>query len=98
MKYKAKCIIVSRTKREVKTDTLGRPCNIALFNINDAHKTTEAPLKVLDFKGIEKVVVKGLRVDFFLAGADLVINKLKNLDISLEGKQKENLVVTVKQE
>jgi hypothetical protein len=98
MKQKAKCIIVSRTKREFKTDDLGRPCNVALFNINDAHKTTEAPIKILQFKNIEKVVVKGLRVDFFLAGNDLIINKLRDLDISLEGPEEENLIITGKQE
>ncbi|MDD5254246.1 MAG: hypothetical protein PHG05_04075 [Candidatus Nanoarchaeia archaeon] len=95
MKYEAKCIIISRKKRPVKTDDLGRPCGIALFNINDAHKTNEVPKKILDFENVEKVVIQELKVGFFLAGADVIINRLKSLDITREGP---NIIITGKQE
>ncbi len=87
-------IIIGRKKRKSEDDEFS-PCFIALFKINNPHKSGQVPDKILDFDSIEKVVIAGLNCDFELTGSDIVIDYLAELDISesknmisIKGKQK----------
>lgn len=94
MKYDTKSIIIGRMKRENKDDDV-YPCFVALFDINDPHKTAEVPKKKLEFKGMHKISIKGVDLNYLLAGNDLVINDLEYVEIEedaphlyIKGKQK----------
>ena len=49
MKYKTKSIIIGRKPRLDKDDYSNRPCFISLFDINNPHKSSIAPKKIIDF-------------------------------------------------
>lgn len=80
MRYDTKSIIIGRMKRENKDDEV-YPCFVSLFDINDPHKTAEVPKKKLEFGGMHKVVIKGVDLNYLLAGNDLVINDLEYVEI-----------------
>ena len=77
-KYKAKSFILGRTG---KRDEEGRgPVFVRLFNVNDPHKTTEAPLKFLDFEKIQKIVLKAMDVNYLIGGSDIFANDLTEVE------------------
>ncbi len=83
MKYQTKSVLVTRLPR--KGDNEFKTASIKLFKINDPHKTSEFPTKDLEFESIEKIVIKGVEVDYYLEGNDLILNNLKNIDIEQKG-------------
>ena len=85
MRRKAKSIIIGRKKRETKDD-IERPCFIALFDINDPHKSTKVPKEILDYEKVARVDINGLDIKYMLSGNDIVINNLMYVDVRLKGK------------
>jgi hypothetical protein len=84
MKYKTKSLLVTRLPRKGSNEF--KTASIKLFKINDPHKTTELPTKMLEYENIEKIVLKNLEIDYYLEGNDLIINNLK--EVSIEKKSK----------
>lgn len=84
MKYKTKSIIIS--KRHKKKGEINREFMLALFDINDPHKTIETPKENLKFKNISRVIVKNLDVHYLVEGSDVLINNLKQVDIKKNQK------------
>ncbi|MBN2421393.1 hypothetical protein JXB27_03895 [Candidatus Woesearchaeota archaeon] len=94
MNYKAKSLILGRTG---KRDEQGRgPVFVRLFGVNDPHKTTEAPLNFLDFEKVQKIVLKGMDVNYLIGGSDIYANDLEEVDIT-EEKDKNNIIIVGKQ-
>lgn len=85
MIYKTKSIIIGRKKRKTK-DEIERPCFIALFDINDPHKSTKVPKEILDYEKVDGVDINKLDIKYMLSGNDIVINNLKHIDVKLKGK------------
>lgn len=96
IKVKTQSAIIGKLKKPESYDGMDRPVFISLFDINDPHKTSEVPKKRFDFKtGIHKVVIDNLEIDYLLAGHDILINNLKELEFN---KDKEgHLHITGKQ-
>ncbi len=83
MRYKTKSIIISRLKRESADEEYGkRPCRITLHDRNNPQTSEEEPEAVLEFKGVEKVVLKNLEVNYLTSGNDLVVNDLEEISIT----------------
>jgi hypothetical protein len=57
---------------------------IALFNVNNPHKTGDEPSKILEFPNMEKVRVRNLNLSFYLEGNDIVINDLRSIDLEID--------------
>lgn len=96
MKYKAKSAIIARKKRDPENEDI-RPCFISLFDVNNPHKTAEAPRKIVDFK-TDKFVIEGLDILYLPVGNDIVINDLSELDVEVikgnvhvKGKQSKDI-------
>ena len=92
MQYKAKAIIVGRKK-----DSGQYGAFVALFGMNDPHKSGKAPDRVLDFLGCRNVKIFGFDCKFMVGGADIVINDIESLDVeekdmrvTIKGKQKKH--------
>ena len=96
LKVKTKSAIIGKLKKESDYDGMDRPVFISLFDINDPHKTNKVPKKRYDFKeGIHKLIIKDLEVNYLLAGHDILINDLQELELN---KDKEgHLIITGKQ-
>ncbi len=76
-KYKTKSAIIGR-----KRDKEGMFCAfIALFNINDPHKSAKVPTKILEFKGARNVRIKGCEIKYMIPGNDLILNDLDGIDV-----------------
>lgn len=92
--FKAKSVIISRKPSKKKEELWS--VLIALFKENNPHLKGREPFKVLEFKEVEKTRVRELKnISFYLAGNDLVINNLVNMNVDIEkgivtltGKQK----------
>jgi hypothetical protein len=84
MKYQAKSAIIGRKgKRDEEGSS---PVFVNLFKINDPHKTSEVPIKFLDYKKIHKINIKKLSLSYLIEGSDILINDLKWIDVkSKEG-------------
>ncbi|MFA5142165.1 MAG: hypothetical protein WC471_04310 [Candidatus Woesearchaeota archaeon] len=82
MKYKAKSIIVCRRKESPENDEYPYMVEVKLFKINDAHKTVEVPTKTLEFHNVMSVVFKNHDVKYLPRGSDIVVNDLKEIDVS----------------
>ena len=96
MKYKAKSVIIGKSKKNSDYDGMDRPIFISLFDINDPHKTSKVPKKRFDFKnGVHKIILRDLEVYYLLAGHDILINNLEEIDFK-EDKEG-HLIVTGKQ-
>lgn len=89
MIYKTKSVVISRGKRKLDN----YPALISLFSVNDPHLKNQVPDKVVEQDLIEKVKIKGKEVDFFMRGADVVVNNLKSIDVQKKGPE---LIITVK--
>ena len=96
MIYKVKSIIIGRKKNEGK-ELLGRPCFISMFDTNDPHIKNISPKKILDFKSIKKVILKGFEVNYLLEGNDILVNNLSSLEIKQNPKNK-HLILSGKQD
>jgi len=94
MEYKTKSVIIGRMKRPSNEDTKV-PCFVALFDVNDPHKTGDVPKKRLEFQQKDRIDIKGMDVSYLLAGNDLVINNLES--ISVEEYKNDRLRITGKQ-
>ena len=90
--YKAKAAILGRKKDSGQY--LGF---IALFDINDPHKSSEAPKKLLEFTGCRNMKIYGLDTKYMITGNDIIINDLEIIDVEekdnrliIKGKQKKH--------
>src|SRR3989344_4486404 len=92
--YKTHCVLISR-KPKVKAQDTYKTLVIALFDVNNAHKTGQPPTQVLEFPNIEKMRVYDATFSFYLEGNDIIINNLKSVTIDI---QKEKAVLHVVQE
>lgn len=95
MKYKTKSIIIGRKKgvRVLSGEEL--LCFISLFmDINNPHKSTRVPDKIIEFEGIDRVAIKGLDSNYLLPGNDIVINDLEEIEVKESG---DNLILNGKQ-
>ena len=96
MNYKVKSIIIGRKKNESKS-LQGRPCFISMFDINDPHIKNISPKKILDFKSIKKIILKGFEVNYLLEGNDILVNNLSSLVIQ-QNQKNGYLVLSGKQD
>ena len=95
MKHAAKSIIIGRKPRLDKDDYSNRPCFISFFDINNPHKSSVAPKKILDFQKANRVIIKGMDVNFLLMGGDLLVNDLEFVEVH---EKEGNVLITGKQE
>jgi len=96
MKVQAKSAIIGKKKKNDDYDGFDRPCFISLFDMNDPHLSKQVPKKRFDFdEGVHKIIIKGLKIDYLLAGHDIVINNLEELEFN-EDKEG-HLIITGKQ-
>jgi len=84
--YKTKSVLIGRKKRQDKEDFNHRPCYISLFDKNNPHLCKEGPKKIIEFDKKHKMVIEGLNIHYLLPGNDLVINDLKELEVTEEGE------------
>jgi hypothetical protein len=87
MKFKTKSVLISRKKREKGQPEcdLCRSFFINLFDINDPHKTSEVPKKMIEFDDIHRIIIKDLYINYLSAGKDIVINNLDNIEVKKKG-------------
>ncbi|MBI4983387.1 hypothetical protein HZC32_01985 [Candidatus Woesearchaeota archaeon] len=89
--YKTKSVVISRKPGKDK-DGLWTAF-LGLFNENNPHLKAKDPVKVLEFKNIEKVRIWELRnVSYYLMGNDIVINNLVELTINVDNQ---NHIITL---
>tara|TARA_Y100000310_G_C20539174_1_gene742366 strand:- start:438 stop:731 length:294 start_codon:yes stop_codon:yes gene_type:complete len=94
-KIEAKSILIGKTKKEEDYEGNDRPIFLSTFNKNDPHLNCQGPIERHDFKkGVHKIIIEGLKVDYLLAGHDIVINDLKELTLE---KEKGHLIIRGKQ-
>ncbi|MCX6707488.1 MAG: hypothetical protein NT001_05110 [Candidatus Woesearchaeota archaeon] len=82
-KYKAKSAMLSRKPRTNESDEF-KTAVIALFEVNNPHKTGDEPTRILEFPNMEKVRVRNMNLSFYLEGNDMVINDLKSITIEID--------------
>ena len=82
-KYKAKSVMLSRKPRAKESDEF-KTAVIALFEVNNPHKTGDEPTKILEFPNMEKVRVRNLNLSFYLEGNDIVINDLIEVNLEID--------------
>ena len=90
MKYKTKSVIIGRTKRDKKAkakDDMFRPCFIALYDSNNPHLKSHPPKQIIEFDKVDKINLENFKVDYLLAGNDLVVNDLEYVDVTKKGNQ-----------
>ena len=96
MKIKAKSVLICKGKKPSNYEGNDRPVFVSVFNKNDPHLNCQVPKKRYDFEaGIHKVILKDLKVDYLLAGHDIVVNDL--VEVNIEDDKNGHLVVTGKQ-
>ncbi len=96
LKLKAKSILIGKGKKSENYEGNDRPVYVSIFEKNDPHLDCQVPIDRYDYeKGIHKVILKNLKIDYLLAGHDIVINNLE--EVSLEKDTKGHLIVTGKQ-
>lgn len=96
MKIKAKSILICKGKKPDNYDGNDRPVFVSTFEDNNPHLKCRVPLKRYDFtKGIHKVILRDVKIDYLLAGHDIVINNLVEANVEEDGKG--HLIVTGKQ-
>ncbi|MFC1691421.1 hypothetical protein ACFL0W_04545 [Nanoarchaeota archaeon] len=83
MEYTTKSAVISR-----KPGKEGHIMSvmIAMYPINDGHKSGESPEQILEYEDVEKVEINGLTVEFFTAGNDIVLNNLDKINVEIEDK------------
>ena len=96
IKLSAKSILIGKTKKDKDYDGNDRPFFVSVFDENDPHLNCQGPKERFDYKkGIHKIILKDLKVDYLLAGHDIVINDIKELTLEQDGKG--HLIVRGKQ-
>lgn len=95
-KHKAKSVMLSRKPRAKESDDF-KTAIIALFKVNNSHKTGDEPTKILEFPNMEKIRVRNLSVSYYLEGNDLIINDLRSVDLEID-EDKRKIVLRAKQE
>ncbi len=96
MKIKAKSILIGKAKKEDNYEGNDRPVYVSVFDSNNPHLNLSVPIKRYDFaKGVHKVILKDIKIDYLLAGHDIIINNLIEANIEEDGKG--HLIVTGKQ-
>ena len=81
--YTAKSVTISRKPSEREKGTWS--AFIGLFDENNPHLKAKAPIKVLEFKNVEKVRINELKnISYYLMGNDVVVNNLKQLNIDVK--------------
>ena len=66
MEYNVKSVIIGRKKRENKDD-IAHPVFLSLYKeINDGHKSSDAPDEIVEFSQTMEVVIKGLNVNYLI--------------------------------
>ena len=63
-----------------------------LFDIHDPHKTSEVPKKMLEFN-VHRVKIHGLDINYLPAGNDILINRLKWIEVGTEEDVAEHLLI-----
>lgn len=82
--FKVKSVTISRKRNDDQNGF--KSAFIGLFEENNPHLKGNAPLKVLEFKEIEKIRIRDLRnISYYLMGNDLIINNLEQVNIRKEG-------------
>ncbi|MEM4336634.1 MAG: hypothetical protein QXG86_01370 [Candidatus Woesearchaeota archaeon] len=82
--YATKSVIIGRKKDAGRIFAF-----IALFDINDPHKSAKPPKKILEFAGARNVRIYGCDIKYMLAGNDIIINDLEKVQI----EEKEGRVI-----
>jgi len=82
--YKTKAVIIGRKKDAGRLFAF-----IALFDMNDPHKSAEPPKKILEFPACRNVKIYNCDIKYMIAGNDIIINNLEKIDID----EKEGRVV-----
>ena len=96
MRIKAKSVLICKGKKLDDYEGNDRPVLVSVFEKNDPHLNCQVPKKRYDYEtGIHKVILKDLKIDYLLAGHDIVINDLE--EVSVENDKKGHLVVSGKQ-
>lgn len=91
MKYSTKSVVFGRKPRQEGADF--KTAFFKLYNTADPLGTDEFPTQELDFANVEKVVLEGEDVQYYLEGNDLVIQNISAISITQDGS-----VVTVQTE
>lgn len=96
IKVNAKSILIGKKKKEENYEGNDRPVFVSMFEKNNPHLNCQVPKERFDFdKGVCKIVLDGLKVDYLLAGHDIVINNLK--EASIEKNKKGDLIIKGRQ-
>jgi len=74
--YKTKSAIIGRKKDAGRLFAF-----IALFDINEPHKSPNPPNKILEFPGARNVRIHDCNIKYMIAGNDIIINDLEKIDI-----------------
>jgi len=82
MKYKTNNILIGR--KPAQGDDEFKTAIIALFDVNNPHKTGTPPTKVLEYRNTEKIRVQGLNCTYYLEGNDIVVNNLTEVTIDVD--------------
>jgi hypothetical protein len=85
-RYEAKSVVFGRKPR-VEGDEF-KCAFFKIYSIDNPLKNESFPEKELDFPNTEKVEIRGIDVDYYLEGNDLVIDNITAITIT----QKENTV------
>jgi len=81
--YKTKSVMLSRKPRANEDDEF-KTALIALYKVNNPHKTGDVP-------------TEDLNVSYYLEGNDLVINDLKSIDLGVD-EENHKIVLRAEQE
>tara|TARA_B100000315_G_C14201550_1_gene417887 strand:- start:69 stop:365 length:297 start_codon:yes stop_codon:yes gene_type:complete len=96
MKIKTKSVIIGKKKHKEDQDNMERPFFVSLFDVHEPHLSKKVPKERYDFEeGIHKIIIKDLRIDYLLAGNDILIDNLE--EINFEEDKIGHLIVTGKQ-
>ena len=74
--YKTKSVIIGRKKDAGRLFAF-----IALFDINNPHKSADPPKKIIEFPGCRNVRIYDCNIKYMIAGNDIIINDLENIEV-----------------
>ncbi len=77
LKLKGLCAIISRKPNDKNAEF--KTAVIAIYDSNNPHKLNKFPMVTYEYTNIEKVLIKGLNISYYLEGNDLIINDLEEL-------------------
>ncbi|MBR9675922.1 hypothetical protein GOV05_02860 [Candidatus Woesearchaeota archaeon] len=83
-KFEARSAIIGKAGKHDEFESY--PIFVNLFDKNDPHKDPDAlPKKFLEYKGVHKIIIKDLDINYLLAGKDIVINNLTKIVVEQDG-------------